>query len=216
MLDNGFHESLSAANPIPKKEGTHIIALSSLLTQHEEKEINRKLWISLKLGNEDAFKELFLKFNPLLSNYGFSIINEHAVVEDCIHDLFLYIWTNRDTLSDVESVKYYLIVCFRRKIFKFLNEREKSQKLLDGIKYEYPKNEDFFENKYVNSVNALERENSIFTAVELLPQRQKEVLNLRYIEGMSYNEITLKMGISNVSARKLASKAIKTLRKKLL
>lgn len=216
MLKHEFHKILVEKKPEPKKEGSRIIGLNGLQSQKEENEINRQLWFGLKMGSEEAFKELFLNFNNLLTNYGFSLIHETSVVEDCIHDLFLYLWTNRDSLSDVESVKYYLIVCLRRKLFKFLKEKEKNQKLFEGIKYEYPKNEDFFEDKYVNSVNALERESGLIAAVELLPQRQKEVLNLRYVEGMSYNEITAKMGISNVSARKLASKAIKNLRKKLL
>jgi RNA polymerase sigma factor (sigma-70 family) len=216
MMEHAPHENLIKNKPEQKEEGTRIIALRGSQCQKEEKEINRHLWFGLKMGSEEAFRELFLKFNKLLTNYGFSLINEASIVEDCIHDLFLYIWINRDSLGDVESVKYYLIVSYRRRIFKFLKEKEKSKKLLEGIKYEYPKNEDFFENKYVNNVNALEKETALIVAVELLPERQKEVLNLRFVEGMSYNEITLKMGISCVSARKLASKAIKNLRKKLL
>ncbi len=198
-----------------KKESAHIIGLNESKSRKEEKIIDQKLWLKLRIGREDAFKELFLKYNKTLTNYGNSIIQDSNIVEDCIHDLFLYLWSKRCSLGDVESVKYYLIVSFRRRIFRVIGEKEKGQKLLEGIKFEYPKYEEFFEKKFVTNLNVHERERALKLAVDKLPKRQKEVLQLRFLEGLPYSEITLKMGISNVSARKLVSKAIKTLRKKL-
>lgn len=193
--------------------GTHIIPLKE--SQIDGKIVDQDLWVKLKSGCDQAFKELYLKFHHLLLNYGLSIVSDKSVVEDCVHDLFLYLWSKRTSLSKVESVKYYLLVCFRRRIFKFLESKEISRKLLEGIKYEYPKHEDYFEEKFVTSVSTAEREMSLKVAVDNLPLRQKELIYHRYIEALSYQEITLKMNISNVSARKLASKAIKNLRKKL-
>lgn len=181
-----------------------------------EKLADQKLWGKLKYGSEEAFKELFIKYNYILTKYGNSIIVNSFIVEDCIHDLFLYIWSERSSLRDVESVKYYLLISFKRRIFKVIREQEKGQKLLGDIKFEYPKEENFFEKKFAASLNPNWRERRLRPAVDALPQRQKEVLHYRYIEGLSYDEIRLKMGISNVSARKHSSKAIKNLRKKIL
>jgi len=197
------------------KAKTHIIGLKNSKSIQAEKVADQKLWIRLKIGSEEAFKELFLKYNNILTKYGRSIVYDPCVVEDCIHDLFLYIWSKRDTLCEVDSVKYYLIVCFRRKIFKVLSEKEKENKLLQGIRFEYPKYENFFEKKFITDQNALERKKTLNQAVDTLPRRQKEVLHLRYVEGLSYQDITSEMGITNVSARKLAYKAIKNLRKNI-
>ncbi|MCG8308715.1 MAG: sigma-70 family RNA polymerase sigma factor [Cytophagales bacterium] len=193
----------------------HIIGLNETASKKEEKLNDQKLWFKIKMGSEGAFRELFLKYNNILTRYGASVMEDPGLVEDCIHDLFLYLWSKKDTLSDVESVKYYLIVSFRRRIFKVLKEREKGQKLLEGIRFEYPKYEDFFEQRFIVNQDAHERERSLKNAVDELPERQKEVLHLRFIEGLPYQEISLKMGISNVSVRKLSSKAIRNLRKKI-
>ncbi len=193
---------------------THIIGLRESQSQKEEQARDQHLWLKLKVGSEAAFKSLFLSYNNLLTKYGNSIIQDSALIEDCIHDLFLYIWSKRERLNEVKSVKYYFIVAFRRRIFKEIADKEKGKKLLEGIKYEFPKYEDFFEEKFVTLPNTLERERLLNLAVGDLSPRQKEVLHLRYLEGMSYQEIASKMNISNVSARKLASKAIKNLRKK--
>lgn len=216
MIDNNQDkENSKKPNQLQNKNGEHKIGLKESISQREEKTIDQKLWLKIRIGSEDAFKELFLKYNNVLSKYGSSIIRDSFLVEDCIHDLFLYIWSNRSSLSEVESVKYYLIVSFRRRIFRILSEKEKGQKLLEGIKFEYPKYENFFEKKFVTDPIAHEKERSLILAVDQLPPRQKEVIQYRFLEGLPYNDISKKMGISNVSVRKHVSKAIKSLRGKL-
>lgn len=196
-------------------EVKHIISLKESTSKKEEKLKDQKLWLKLRIGSEEAFKELFLKYNSIFIKYGNSIIRDPFIIEDCIHDLFLYLWSKRESLSEVDSIKYYLIASFRRRLFKVLGEKEKGIKLLEGIKLEFSKHEDFFEKKFIEGQNALEREIALKKAVDELPPRQNEVLHLRYIEGLPYQEISLKMGISNVSVRKLSSKGIKNLRKKI-
>lgn len=198
------------------KNVKHIIGLNETTSAKKEKLNDQKLWLKLKIGSDEAFRELFLKYNNILSGYGMSIVKDSIIVEDCIHDLFLHLWSKRESLTEVESVKYYLIVSFRRGIFRVIQEKAKADKLLDGIKLEFPKYEDFFEKKFITDQIIHERENVLNKAIDELPPRQKQVLNLRYLEGLPYNEISVKIGISNVSARKLTSKAIKNLRKKVL
>ena len=194
----------------------HLIGLNETNTAKSEKLNDQKLWLKIKISSEEAYKELFLNYNDMLFRYGMTIVNDQFIVEDCIHDLFLYIWTKRASLNQVDSVKYYLIVSFRRRVFKVLKDKTKADKLLEGIKLEFPKYEDFFEKKFIIRQNYIEREIILNKAVNELSPRQRQILNLRYLEGLPYIEISKKMGISNVSARKLSSKAIKSLRKKIL
>jgi RNA polymerase sigma factor (sigma-70 family) len=200
-------------SPTHQSKGAHIIGLNESSSKKEEKAADQKLWLKLKVGSEEAFRELFLKYNHILTRYGHSIVNDAFIVEDCIHELFIYLWSGRDKLSDVESVKYYLIVSFRRRIFRVLEEKERGRKLLKGIRLEYPRHENFFEKKYLEAQDLIEKEKKINLVVDKLAPRQKEVLQLRYLDGLSYGEISDKMGISINSVRKQASKAIKTLRK---
>lgn len=207
---------LQEANVSARKPANHLIGLNESITAKNEKLNDQKLWLKIKIRSEEAFKELFLKYNDILCRYGMTIVNDRFIVEDCVHDIFLYLWLKKESLTEVESVKYYLIVSFRRKIYRVLQEKAKADKLLEGIKLEFPKYEDFFEKKFVTDQSHLERENILNKAVDELSPRQQQILNLRYLEGLPYLEISKKMGISNVSARKLSSKAIKSLRKKVL
>ena len=214
MKEKEDTDNSNELKPKANAETKHIMGLKESTLMEEEKLNDQKLWSKLRIDSEDAFRELFLKYNGILSKYGNSIIRDPFIIEDCIHDLFLYLWSRRESLSEVDSVKYYLFVSFRRRIFKVLDQKEKGNKLLEGIKLEFPKHEDFFEKKFIEGQNAMEREIALKKAVDELSPRQKEVLHLRYIEGLPYQEISLKMGISKVSARKLSHRGIKNLQEK--
>ena len=115
MIGKGEKNKSYEIKPKLNKEGTLIIGLKKSKSQKEQKILDQKLWLKLKLGSEESFKQLFLKYNNILTKYGNSIIRDSHIVEDCIHDLFLYIWLKRDFLGEVESVKYYLIVSLKRR-----------------------------------------------------------------------------------------------------
>jgi RNA polymerase sigma-70 factor (ECF subfamily) len=60
-----------------------------------------------------------------------------------------------------------------------------------------------------------EADEQLLRAVEELPERQRQVIELRHRHGLSYAEIAKHLDISEVAARKLWSRTIEDLRKKL-
>nr|WP_221410765.1 sigma factor [Ornithobacterium rhinotracheale] len=42
----------------------------------------------IKLGNEKAFKILFTKYRPRLTNYAYRFVNNQTVVEDLVQETF--------------------------------------------------------------------------------------------------------------------------------
>jgi RNA polymerase sigma-70 factor (ECF subfamily) len=200
-------DTTTKARPASK----HEIGFSN--DRQQEKVEDQALWIKIKLGNSTGFRELFLKYYGILMKMGHAICQDSDLVEDAIHDLFLYVWERRNTLSDVESVKYYLIVAFRRRLYRALGEQEKINKIVEGLRFEYPKYESFFEDIYVEKQGRNERNATLMNAVATLSPRQKQLIELRYVKGLSYKEIALQMSISASNARKLSYKAISKLRK---
>lgn len=74
------------------------------------------LWTKVKLGDLDAFNQLYDKYIDALYEFGIQYTNDTDYVKDCIHDLFLDIYKYRKKLSDVDNVKYYLFKSLKRKI----------------------------------------------------------------------------------------------------
>ena len=52
-------------------------------------------------------------------------------------------------------------------------------------------------------------------AIKSLPDRQREVLLLRTVEGLSYEEISARTGVGEMSLRVILSRARQTLKNKL-
>ncbi|MCG8305762.1 MAG: sigma-70 family RNA polymerase sigma factor [Cytophagales bacterium] len=183
--------------------------------QQEEKLEDEVLWESLRQGSRAALSEIFLKFNPILINYGKTIDRDLEMLEDCVQELFLCIWNTRQKLSQVNSVKYYLIVSFRRIVLKQVERRGNFKRMLNNIFIEYPKFESSVELNLVRDQSHMELVKRVKLAMENLPIRQKEALKMRYIDEKKYIEIKEIMDISISNARKYVYKAIKNLRKSL-
>ena len=173
-------------------------------------------WCKFKNGDQDAFARIFEKYNPILYYHGVKFFYDPEVVEDCIQDLFLGLWRNRKNLSEVDSVKYYLIVCLRRILLrnKVIAKRQLMIKeiLLADMSptivafSDEQTDEDEFRTGRINSLNR---------ALDNLPPRQKQALFLKYFQQKSYDEITSIMSINYQTARKFVYKAIQNLRKNI-
>ncbi len=161
-------------------------------------------WEELKKGNQDQFEKLYYEMFDILYNYGLRIINDRSVVEDAIQDVFLNIWKKRKNLNITTSVNNYLFTCLRREILSEL-KRSKSESLDAqphlSLRLASPE---------PNHTNDTQR--SIQSEINKLPNRQKEIIYLKYKENMTYEEIEQIMNINRNSSYKLLHKAIHKLK----
>lgn len=173
------------------------------------------IWMKFKKGDKDAFALLFVKYSPLLNHYGNKTISDRDVVEDCVQDLFIYLWNHRKTLVDVSSVKYYLIVCLRRRLKNHMVVRKREQVLSRELV-----EEDIDQGMLSDETGvagSIHNENLILSInheIQNLPERQRQAFTLRYIEHKSYDEITTIMNVNYQSGRKHVYKALLSLKQK--
>ena len=60
-----------------------------------------------------------------------------------------------------------------------------------------------------------EADEELARAVQLLPTRKREIIEMRHRDGLSYKEIAEKLNVSEIAARKIWSRAIEDLRRAL-
>ncbi len=172
-----------------------------------------QLWQEFQLGNEEAFAMIYKKNVSPLYNYGLKIVNDKELVKDCIQDLFVEIWNNRTYLGKVISIRSYLYTCIRRKIISVtqknrmkVSDTEKNA-VLDSL-YSFSE-----ERSLIEKQNFEQQKRLLNVALTKLTNRQREVLHLKYIAQLSYNEITQIMSLSKKGAYKLVDRALQGLRK---
>ena len=106
---------------------------------------DEEVWGIFKSGNEEALGFIYRSNISILYKYGNKFSSNGQLVEDCIQDLFLTIWKNRENLSATNSIKLYLLGALRKKLIRYaekdLRHRQEhqivdqmSQKWQTGIK----------------------------------------------------------------------------------
>ncbi|UBM58660.1 sigma-70 family RNA polymerase sigma factor [Marinilongibacter aquaticus] len=147
------------------------------------------LWLRFCDGDETAFAQIVEVNYRALLYYGSKVVGDKALVEDCIHSLFLDLWEKRTALSEVQNHKAYIFAAFRNNLFQLTKQKEKYVGL-DLVKSVNDLSQemhfDGFEEDY---------EDKLRRALEKLPDRQKEALYLRYFENLSYQDIGLVMNL---------------------
>ncbi|GGX33052.1 RNA polymerase sigma factor [Aquimarina muelleri] len=178
------------------------------------KTIDSILWAKIKLGDLDAYNQLYDRYVNSLYDFGIQQTNDKDYVKDCIHDLFLDIYKYRKKLSDVDNVNYYLLTSLKRKInrkFKSKIELFSTEEKKNEIKSEYSSIED----SIIQSEKSSEINNKLSEALTSLSTKQRKGLFLKFDEKKSYEEISIILGISIESVRTLIYRAVKKLRSEI-
>ena len=87
----------------------------------DESYIKWKLFLE---GNDEAYSWLYTHHIQLLYQYGLQITPDTEVIKDCIQDVFIRIYKNKNKLSIPQNVKIYLMISLKNSIYNvFSKER---------------------------------------------------------------------------------------------
>lgn len=179
-------------------------------------EINVKLvWDKMKSGDEKSLSEIFTFFYSDLYRYGIKIFDLPDLVKDSIQDVFMRIWEKRDTIGDVQNPKAYLISSVRRKLFE--NKETRSSEISDELlKNEGKQNFSFAATEFMEIEEiSLQIRNSLVQAINNLPERQRELVFLRFYYNLKYLEIAKIMEVNEQTIRNMMQRALSNLRDKI-
>jgi RNA polymerase sigma-70 factor (ECF subfamily) len=151
------------------------------------------------------FNTEYLPLAPLLYRIAFHILEQQDEAEDAVQETFLKLWEIRDKLDDVESAKAYSIRILKNECLDRLRKAKKSVPAEQVLVREPISPTD-------EQIDARRRLEKVLGAIKSLPDSQKQVLLLRTVEGLSYEEISKKMGMSQLTLRVLLTRARGALR----
>lgn len=173
------------------------------------------LWSNLKAGNELAFSILYKRYVNRLYNYGMHSCKNGELVKDCLQELFIRLWSRRETLGDAGSVNYYLFISFRRLLIKRLIANRNFSNPFKNQPvsiFEFsPPIEEFI----IEGESKRQQLETLKSSINALSKRQREAIFLRFFNELSYHEVSSIMELRVESVYNLTSKAIDVLRAKL-
>ena len=169
------------------------------------------LWQAFKSGDKEAFSKIYQENIDNLLSYGYRITGDRQLIRDSIQDLFLNLWQTRLNLSDTDSIRFYLYRSLRNKILEGIKKNKYSEidstNLFEDIIGVLSIEDDLIETEQIS-----EQLFRLKRAIQQLPKRQQEIIQLRYYHDFSFDEIAEMMQINNQSVRNLLHRAITELR----
>lgn len=173
----------------------------------------KRLWDSFKQGDPVAFEQLYKVYANTMYNYGMHLFMNSTLVEDAIQDVFVEIWNRKSFLGEVTSLKFYLLKSLKNKILRRMEAEERIAKHLNDALS--PEVEESIETRSILEQSTRTTINTVRKAIEHLPPKQREIIEQRFYDGKSAQEISDAMKISIDSTYTLLSRAIHSLRKSL-
>ncbi|WP_148561769.1 RNA polymerase sigma factor [Pontibacter korlensis] len=164
-----------------------------------------EVWNRFREGSEADFTLIYRRYAPVMLRYGHRIAPDRDLVKDCIQQVFFQIWKSRENLSNPPSVKNYLLKAFRCELGKKASFKSKHEPISNDNQVG---TESSHEVMLINSQSLELNRQKLHQLLTKLPERQREVLFLKYYTGLQYEEIADIMGIDQKSVYKLTYKAI--------
>jgi RNA polymerase sigma-70 factor (ECF subfamily) len=141
----------------------------------------RVLVVRCQAGDEAAFAELVERYQPRLRYYLRKMLPDAAGAEDALQDVWLAVFRGVARLAEVGAFRAWLYRIARDRALRDLRKHRPPQQLLAEV--------DAIDERTDEAQFTAEDVQGIHAALDELSGEQREVLVLRYIEDMSYDEI---------------------------
>jgi RNA polymerase sigma-70 factor (ECF subfamily) len=156
------------------------------MTDTTDQLYERVLVLRCQAGDEAAFAELVERYQPRLHYYLRKMLHDPQGTEDALQDIWLAVFRAVARLADVGAFRAWLYRIAHDRAVRQLRQRQQPCRSLEEVDPT-----DAWAEQETFTAEDAER---IHAALHELAAEHREVLVLRYIEGMTYEEITRVVG----------------------
>ena len=150
------------------------------MTSTPEQLYERLLVLRSQTGDTAAFEELVVRYSPRIGYYLHKLLGPDGQAEDALQDVWVEVFRNLARLTDVAAFTGWLYRIARDRSWRLLRKERPTLPLLPEVELPAAAEEPEFSAEDAAAVHA---------ALAELPAEQREVLVLRFIEGLTYEEI---------------------------
>jgi len=133
-------------------------------------------------GHGSAFGELVQRYQAAVYGYAYHLLSSFDEAEEICQEVFIQAYANLANLKEAEKFPGWLRGITRNLCHSFMKQKEKLRSFEGAVpQKEIPTPEDHYEKREFTS--------QLMTAVNTLSERNRLLLTLFYLNGLSYKEI---------------------------
>ncbi|HZI26149.1 MAG TPA: RNA polymerase sigma-70 factor [Chryseolinea sp.] len=156
---------------------------------------------------ERIYNSLWSKLYCVAYNY----FRDKATAQEIIQDVFVNLWTKRDSIGEIRDIEAYLYRSVRNKIYDQFDKIASQEKLQKQISHQFKEEVDSTEEE-IEYAETLERINH---EIESLPDTTKRIFRLSRFDRYSNDEIAGQLHLSGKAVEYHITRALKRLRLRL-
>jgi RNA polymerase sigma-19 factor, ECF subfamily len=163
----------------------------------------------IRKGDERALEVIFRAHFAGMATFVQRYVHSPDVAEELVQDIFFKIWTKREQLVEIESLKTYLYRAARNQALNFLRRGKLERRWTEEQALEGEPVTTFAAD---DDASGQELAAAVQAAIDRLPPRCREVFLLSRDGGLTYAEIARSLGISIKTVETQMGRGLKSLR----
>jgi len=156
-------------------------------------------------NDQQSFQILFDSWWEPLFQYAFKVLQNKQDAEEVVQEFFIHFWNKRSELPELQSLSAYLFTALKNRVLNHLAKKKYPVTSLDAL------NNDESEFSPIKNIEQKEKESSLRSLVNALPNKMRQVYELHQFDGLSVAEIASATGNSEQTVRNQLNTAIKKL-----
>jgi RNA polymerase sigma-70 factor (ECF subfamily) len=162
----------------------------------------------LKQQKIPEFEKVFHLFNPALCFFARRLVNDGAIAQDIVTEVFVKFWQKQTDFKTVYSAKAFLYISTRNACLNHNQQVQYQTRIREKIRQQ----SNDIETGIMNEVIHAEVLQQVYTIVNELPEKCKEVMLLSYTKGLDCHEIARQMRLSVHTVRNQKSRGVHLIR----
>ena len=156
---------------------------------------------------QETLLDTLMALQPALQLTAEKLLRSEADAEDAVQEAIIDLWQRRNELDHVHDLRAYAMQSLKNRCISFLRKSRDIAtdkiELLDAV-----------DDEAIREEVALTEERSarLDGMMAQLPQRQREAVTMKYIEGVSHEEMQRRLGMTSTNVYATLSRAMNTLK----
>jgi len=154
--------------------------------------VNHDLLDDISSGDQEAFCRFFHALKNKIYSFSFSFTRSAEVAEEITQDVFIKVWTNRESLNGIENIDAWLSTITRNLCFNYLKRLALERKATDTLQ----KTQIGIEQNVEQYISYKEKVSEVAEALDQLSPQQRLIFGLNRDKGLKNEEIARQLHLS--------------------